>query len=330
MPKIIVGIQAFNAERTLRRAVDSMLLQTFDDFVLIIYDNGSTDSTQEIMYQYKRIDPRVKCIAVLKNDPLIIHKEMPRILREYVDAVFFAYLDADDEYLPMFLEKTINFAEENRLDIATTGSNFIAEESEETIRVHVADETLIISREEFAEQFINYRKFHWALWGKLFRITNEVKELSDFMPESVKNNYILSDMEMNLVLLQEAKRIGVMNETLHNYYQTNESLSRQHRPNLLKNHEFIFELMYRFLQQFGEVSKQNLDYLYAIWLGFMLEEVNRLLSSSYRLEVIQQFAIDILTHPITERMISCNPDSSFTNLRNRKDFPKWLTDKVGL
>ena len=59
-PKITVIIPVYNAESTLRRCLDSILIQTFTDFECILIDDGSKDRSGEICDEYARKDSRVK------------------------------------------------------------------------------------------------------------------------------------------------------------------------------------------------------------------------------------------------------------------------------
>ena len=58
MPKVSVLIPVFNNEKYLKRAVDSILCQTYGDFELIIIDDGSSDSSFQILSMYS--DTRLK------------------------------------------------------------------------------------------------------------------------------------------------------------------------------------------------------------------------------------------------------------------------------
>ena len=60
MPQISVVTSVYNGEKYLQECVDSILNQTFEDFEYIILNNGSTDSTAEILAQYK--DPRLRIV----------------------------------------------------------------------------------------------------------------------------------------------------------------------------------------------------------------------------------------------------------------------------
>ncbi len=59
-PKISVIVPVYNAEKYLRRCIDSILAQTFTDFELLLIDDGSKDKSGEICDEYARKDNRVK------------------------------------------------------------------------------------------------------------------------------------------------------------------------------------------------------------------------------------------------------------------------------
>jgi len=61
MPAVSVILAAYNAERYLRSAVDSILAQTFSDFEFIVIDDGSADRTKQIIESFN--DPRIRLIS---------------------------------------------------------------------------------------------------------------------------------------------------------------------------------------------------------------------------------------------------------------------------
>lgn len=63
IPEVSVVMSAYNGERYLRAAVDSVLAQQGVDFEFIIVDDGSTDSTPAILAEVARLDPRVRVIT---------------------------------------------------------------------------------------------------------------------------------------------------------------------------------------------------------------------------------------------------------------------------
>ena len=117
-PKVSVVMSVYNGEKYLREAVDSILNQTFRDFEFIIIDDGSTDSTPEILRSYE--DPR---IVLLRNEQNIgltksLNRELAVAQGEYI-----ARMDADDVSLPERLEKQANFLE-GHPQVALVGTAF--------------------------------------------------------------------------------------------------------------------------------------------------------------------------------------------------------------
>jgi glycosyltransferase involved in cell wall biosynthesis len=330
MSRIIIITQAFNAETTLRRTVDSVLNQTYPDFIWYLYDNGSSDETGDIIHKYMSIDARVIGRFILKNDPGHILKHIPEILQENPDADYFAQLDSDDEYAPEFLARTLDLSDRNRLDIAAAGTKFVEEKTNAILRFNTVANDIIIARKEFASRFPEWRPFHCASWAKLFRITDGVRKIRSFAPKSTANAYPFADAEENMVLLSHAQRIGICAGVLHTYYQIKKSHSTHFYPNTLKSHAYTYSLYQDLLCEFGKVSKINADYLSAVWLGWMEDSVRQLATSDLTLKRKQRYAMDILQHPITQQMLNCKPDQQFRNLAERAEFPRQLAEQFDL
>jgi len=66
-PRLSIGLPVFNGADFLPAALESLLGQTFDDFELIISDNGSSDETPEICHQFAARDDRVQFHRVDQN-----------------------------------------------------------------------------------------------------------------------------------------------------------------------------------------------------------------------------------------------------------------------
>jgi glycosyltransferase involved in cell wall biosynthesis len=103
MPTVSVIMPAFNAERYLHTAVESVLRQSFGDLELLIVDDGSSDRTVEIAGGYAARDARVRVLRQVNAGP------GPARNTGFATAAgrLFAFLDSDDEWDPTFLEEQI-------------------------------------------------------------------------------------------------------------------------------------------------------------------------------------------------------------------------------
>ena len=126
MTKVSVLMSVYNGERYLREAVESILGQTYTDFELIIVDDGSTDSTWQILTDYARLDSRIILTRKEKNFGLSHSLNMGLSLAqgEYV-----ARQDADDVSLPERLATQVEFMERHP-DYVLIGSGGISIDEE--------------------------------------------------------------------------------------------------------------------------------------------------------------------------------------------------------
>lgn len=107
-PSVSVVMPAYNAEKYLREAIDSILAQTYTDFELIIINDGSTDATKEIIQSYT--DPRIVYIENEVNSGICV------TLNKGLDAArgkYIARMDSDDIALPNRLETQVRYMDSN-------------------------------------------------------------------------------------------------------------------------------------------------------------------------------------------------------------------------
>lgn len=116
-PAVSVVLPAFNAERYLQYAVESVLHQSFRDFECIVVDDGSTDRTPRIVAELARQDPRVRPLR-------IEHSGIVAALNAGLNAArgrLVARMDADDLCLPQRFEKQVEYLQQNP-DCVAVGS----------------------------------------------------------------------------------------------------------------------------------------------------------------------------------------------------------------
>lgn len=109
MPKISIILPTYNRARTLLRAVNSVISQTFRDWELIVIDDGSKDTTGKLMKPYVKKDPRIY-YRFQKNIGEIPTRQIGISLAK---AVIISFIDSDDYYKPTHLEKNFRYLQQH-------------------------------------------------------------------------------------------------------------------------------------------------------------------------------------------------------------------------
>lgn len=101
IPKVSVIIAAYNYDRFLGEAIESVLHQTFEDWDLVVVDDGSTDSTSDVVGSFQ--DSRIRYVYQENRG----HAGARNRGIQESSGVYIAFLDADDLWLPHKLEKQV-------------------------------------------------------------------------------------------------------------------------------------------------------------------------------------------------------------------------------
>lgn len=150
-PSISVLMPCFDARDTIAESVESILAQTFADFELILFDDGSTDGTTEIALDYATKDDRIR---VLRSEHVGIVPALQRLSRE-AKGHYLARMDADDLARPDRLALQFEFMEANP-QLALCGS-----------KVEIVGNGIASGRRRY-EEWINGLLDHHAIARDIF------------------------------------------------------------------------------------------------------------------------------------------------------------------
>ncbi len=117
-PKVSVLMPAYNVEKYVAEAIESILNQTFTDFEFIIINDGSTDNTAKIIKEYAKKDKRIKFINHAKNRGIV---SVRNELLDNVGGEYAAFQDSDDISLANRLQTQVNFLDKN-LDVSVVSA----------------------------------------------------------------------------------------------------------------------------------------------------------------------------------------------------------------
>ncbi|MBR6757368.1 MAG: glycosyltransferase family 2 protein [Bacteroidaceae bacterium] len=113
MPRVSIIVPVYNAENYIVQCLDSILNQTFQDFEVIIVDDGSTDNSAKICNKYAEQDHRI--ILIKKSNGGV--SAARNIAISQASGEWITFLDADDMLFPDCLEQCVSIMEIKKLDL---------------------------------------------------------------------------------------------------------------------------------------------------------------------------------------------------------------------
>ena len=210
---IIVPI--YNVERWLKRCLDSILTQTFNNFELILVDDGSPDKCSEIIEKYIRKDKRV--VAIYQNNRGVSAARNAGL--KIAQGEFIAFVDPDDWIDERMYEKLLLAIRKENADIACCSWIDVDEVGNEG-RHTVDNIPYVMSGKEFAEHlFDKPRTLGGSNCNKLFRRA-VIRHLYDETSHICEDNLFLAQCIVN------AEKAVFVNENLYYIFSRPNSASR--------------------------------------------------------------------------------------------------------
>jgi len=239
VPAVSVILPAYNCEKFIGKAIQSVLQQTFTDFELVIINDGSTDNTESIIHEFD--DQRIVYLKNSNNQGLIytLNKAIAHANGKYT-----ARMDADDICLEERLAKQKTFLDQNE-DIAVVASTieFINEQDEKTGIWELDRQT--ITPAQIRRAILKQNCIAHPTVMMHTEITKQMK-----YKEYQKN---IEDYDLWLRLLNRGYKIAKLDEPLLLYRIHDSSITAIH---LKKTNPFFkhFAMKMKFLFRFSHIS----------------------------------------------------------------------------
>jgi len=140
-PFFSIIIATYNRAQLLKRALDSLVLQTEEDWEAVIIDDGSTDNTTVEILPYLKKHPKIKYFKNVHRGEAASKNEGLRLST----GKFISFLDSDDEYAPTHLQTRKHLLLENPQlkflhgGVNIIGNQFVPDRFDQTKKIHLND-----------------------------------------------------------------------------------------------------------------------------------------------------------------------------------------------
>ncbi|MGQ7366499.1 glycosyltransferase family 2 protein [Streptococcus suis] len=254
MVKVSVIIPTYNAGMILKETIDSVLIQDFVDFELIIIDDGSTDSTREIVSPY--LSSKVKYLY--QSNAGVSAARNKGIEHSTGDYLFF--LDSDDTIDRDLIGKMYDFAIRNSLDLVACSHDEI-NSTRYGGNYNNTPSFIASSIEKISKYFMDI--FPQSACAKLFR-KSLIVDNNILFPEEM---HFGEDLFFTYSFLTVLTSYGKVSDIYYHIQNVNpNSLSKTYIPNLkydIKRHD---ELWKKLIQIYPEIDEtyhsKKLDFRY--------------------------------------------------------------------
>lgn len=234
MYKVSVIIPVYNAEKYLKKCIDSVLSQTLKEIEIILVDDGSTDNSINILDEYDKNFKNIKVIHQQNSGPA----KARNVGIENATGKYIGFVDSDDYLSNDMYETLYNIATQNNIDIVT-GDYFTVNAGNQTTSSHFKMPSNQIIYKDEIHNLITHANESRILWfaGKGIYKNKIIKDNKITYPPLKLGEETLFVLDCML----SAESMYYINKPFYYYEQTPNSLTRtKHKENLLQQLEGLY------------------------------------------------------------------------------------------
>ena len=224
-PPVTVFSLIFNTpEHYLRRAIESVLNQTFRDFVYFIIDHASNDgSTRRIISEYAALDKRIKVHRTECNfeierqqgrEHMQLKEELFRITDEHVVTDYVCSIDSDDFYFESFLETTYGLSSTKNIDSVYVQTMVYDEKNLDYHMPFYQILSKLITINDEREKWLAFceSRMPAAWWGGMVKSGVFKKACKEAWLEKGE---LVSDWNIAFLIMRNSKKVVLTSEVCH-------------------------------------------------------------------------------------------------------------------
>lgn len=297
MPKFSIVIPVYNVERYLKRTLDSVFNQTYQDFEVIVVNDGCTDKSMNIAKKYK--------VKIINNQRVGV-SEARNIGAKQASGEYLLFLDSDDYWDKELLEK-INKSLDNKPDLVRFQVRTVTDKNE--ITDYNEDEFTGLTGVEAFNKIVNFH-FIESIW--CYAIKKEFYEKEKF---KFKKDMIHEDFGLTPLIIIKAKKVNSISYIGYNYYRRTGSIMNtpDYSWTQRKVHDFYYH--YHYLRKEIEKVKGNTAVFKSYIANSMLKKICELNKKDYQEykkrikkdKVEKDLLTDTLPRKIKKIIVSISP-----------------------
>lgn len=308
MATISIIIPVYNSENYIRKTIDSVLSQTYEDWELILINDGSTDNSKYILESYtkdinNKFNKKIRVVHTENGGP----SKARNTGIDLATGEYLSFIDSDDTVEKTYLERLYYTARKFQADVVWCSFNEIIN-GKVTIRNHELKENILVEEKDLLSFFFNAQLGIGSLCNKLYRRSFIDKYSIRINPE----RYHGEDWEFNLNVFKNNPRVVPIKAPLYNYIRQNTDsvVATYHHTDFLDLVRTI-----NLLQELAEEKKIEYDF-HGMMCRTVYNIINILikLSNSTYPQKVTEFKT-IISDPFTQNLFS---NSKFISALTKK------------
>ena len=259
--KVSVIVPVYNAEEFLRRCVDSVLKQTYDNIELILINDGSADKSGVICDTYAEKDCRVRVVHQ-KNMGVSAARNAGIDLST---GDYLQFVDSDDYVDGNMTDTLVSAIERNSASLVICGYKMIDAANRECIQSNYSEKEGLYSFSEILNIFddLCLNLVINTTWNKMYQ-AQIIKENSILFENNLDFG---EDLSFNLEVIKKGISFEIISECLYNYiiYNNGNTLTNKKRENKYEIRKMLFEKQLALYENASQYSYQirNLEFDYS-------------------------------------------------------------------
>ncbi|MYY64573.1 glycosyltransferase family 2 protein [Lactobacillus salivarius] len=273
--EVSVIIPVYNVRKYLRRCIESVLEQNFDDYEIILVDDGSTDGSEEICNLYKNKHDRVR----------VYHKENGGLsdARNYgIDkskGKYLAFIDSDDYIAYDYLSTLYTMIVKNQVKISCVSSHKVKTDELAFSKEVDTDEVDVLSNINTLKRVFKRDDVSVSAWGKMYdrELFNEIR---------YPKGKLYEDLYTTPYLIEKSEKVALSRSKKYYYYVRKDSITKR----TISNKDYsIFEALQNLVDYFGNKYSELYEPAIACYILYTINNIiNRLVFVDNGLPIIKK------------------------------------------